>query len=498
MPVDRRSFLKGAGATIALPALVRPAWAGAPDVVSLAKFQTDYRNQFDRDSCYAFGTCAAIEAAYKRKYGLDLHLSEQYAYHINKVTELYPDYLSNRAMAHENNSSYWGSQGSVDLVRKLAACAVPEAAAAPYLRGRQMTALKRATPACGDLEFKTATQEQVDAFEFLEAHVPITARHVARYRVTAWEALPPQPSPSHVENVLAGGNEVIAAFQWGPGAVHVPLIIGYDRPKQQWLVKNSWGEGRPILVPYDKPILIASYATDVAPPDAEPQRDAWWLGRWHMDHDGRRGELVIRRTVDFRSRGGPTKLGNYYADGGRFDVNGTAVEGGRGLNFWIADTQDRVKPGERRGQEFVAYTFSADPYAAAGLTFANGTEYGVRLNRSDIGTKPTGDFTADAWRGNWSVLSDGLRGILSVASVAPWRGSFRTEGDETHAVTGSLDTVHPHRLDVQIGAAGRSQRLRLAIHNRESDAFSGDVLSNGRRFGVLGDRLGVGLGVRRT
>jgi hypothetical protein len=95
-------------------------------------------------------------------------------------------------------------------------------------------------------------------------------------------------------------------------------------------------------------------------------------------------------------------------------------------------------------------------------------------------------------------LSDGLRGILSVASVAPFDGSFRTEGDETHVVTGSLDTVHPHRLDIHIGAAGRSQRLRLAIHNRESDAFSGDMLSNGRRCGVLGDRLGDRSGIRHT
>jgi hypothetical protein len=488
MAVDRRSFLKSAGAAIALPALARSAWAGAPDVVSLARYQSDYRSQFDRDSCYAFGTCAAIEAAYKRKYGLNLHLSEQYAFHINKVTELYPDYLSNRAMAHENNSSYWGSQGTVDLVKKLAACAVPEASAAPYLKGGQMTALKRATPSCGDLDFKTATQEQVDAFEFQEAHVPIAARYAARYRVTAWGALPRQPSPSDVESVLAAGKEVIAAFQWAPGAVHVPLIIGYDRSKQQWLVKNSWGEGRPILVPYDKRIILAGYVIDVAPPDTEPQKDAWWLGRWYMDHHGQPGELVIRRTVDFRSSGGPTKLGSYYADGKRFDVNGTTVEGGQGLHFWIADTQDRVKPGEPRGREFVAYTLSADPYTAAGLTAANGTEYGVRLSRSELAIKSKSSFSADAWRGNWSVLSDGLRGILSLASIAPFDGSFRAERGETLAVTGRLDTAHPHRLDLQVGAPGAEQRLRLASHNLESDVFSGDALWNGRRLGVLGVR----------
>lgn len=258
MTLDRRWFLKSAGAAIALPAISRSARANSPDVVSLERFQTDYRNQLDRDSCYAFGTCAAIEAAYKRKYGLNLHLSEQYAFHINKVTELYPDYLSNLSILHENNSSFWGAQGSVDLVKKLTACAIPEASAAPYVKGTQMAAIKKATPACGELDFKTATQEQLDAFEFQEAHIPTAARYAARHRVTAWSALPPQPSPSQIEAVLAGGNEVITAFQWDQGSVHVPLIIGYDRPRRQWLVKNSWGEGKPILIPYDQKRIIAA------------------------------------------------------------------------------------------------------------------------------------------------------------------------------------------------------------------------------------------------
>ena len=64
-----------------------------------------------------------------------------------------------------------------------------------------------------------------------------------------------------------------------------------------------------------------------------------------MDHDGWRGEMVIRRVTDYRSSPGVlTKLGNYYRDGVRHAVNGT-VEDGRQLHFWIADGSERVAPG---------------------------------------------------------------------------------------------------------------------------------------------------------
>ena len=55
--------------------------------VSLARFQTPIRNQREvRGTCYAFAACAALEAAYKREYGLDqLHLSEQYTFHVGKA-----------------------------------------------------------------------------------------------------------------------------------------------------------------------------------------------------------------------------------------------------------------------------------------------------------------------------------------------------------------------------------------------------------------------------
>ena len=334
--------------------------AGAPrvDEVSLAQYQTAYRDQEERSTCYAFAGCAAMEAAYKRKYGVDLHLSEQYAFHINKCFELYPSYISGTP-AHENNTSLCGFQGSSDLIEKLAILALPDAADAPYLLQGQMEALRNSlvpgwAPECGTADLGS-TQEQYDALEYSREHIPLAARNSARYLVTDYGVLPPDPSFEEVEAVLAAGYEVVADISG-----HCALLIGYNRPARQWLVKNSWGEGGPVYWDYDDPdhkIVGGTYVLAVGDKDAEPQKDALWLGRWRMMTDGwRGGALVIRRTLDFHARPGQrTKLGNYYHGGTRYDVNGSPIDNGQGLHFWIADTPGRVPPGEPRGREFKVY-----------------------------------------------------------------------------------------------------------------------------------------------
>ena len=207
-----------------------------------------------------------------------------------------------------------------------------------------------------------------------------------------------------------------------------------------------------------------------------------------MDHDGFLGELVIRRTIDFRQPKGPTKLGNYYVGGKRFDVNGMVIEGGQGLHFWLADTPEHLKPGMPRGQEFTVYAFSSDPFKAAGLTTWKQIPFGVTLSRSPIPPKRAHKVNADVWCADWSISCDGMRGDLSIKALAPFAGSFRTERGETIPVSGSLDPEHPHLLNLTIPAAGGERRLRLAYHTRESEAFSGVASWNGRTFGVSGAR----------
>ncbi|SHF84771.1 C1 family peptidase [Streptoalloteichus hindustanus] len=458
----------------------------AGDIVLLTQYQTGFRNQGARGTCFAFAAVAGMEAAYKRKYGVELDLSEHYAFHIGKAGELYPDYVTNPAR-HENNSSYWGFQGSSDIVDLLARAAIPEESLVPYLSGADMDRLRTSTPACGNLDWNS-TQEELDAFEYLEANVSTRARHFARYRVTRFGALPWSPSSSQIESVIAGGHEVVADV---PG--HCVLIVGFDRRRRVYVVKNSWGEGRFIELGYDSkdwPILAGRYVIDVDDRNAAPQWDAGWIGRWKMDHDGWRGDLVIRRTTGYRSsQGQPTKLGNYYRDGRRYDVNGLTVQNGQGLRFWVADTTDRVEPGARRGQEFHAYLFSWDKVNAAGTTTWSGIPFGVSLSRSDLPGRPTRGFVANDWIGRWAMNHDGWRGTLNITSAQPLSATYVASDGRSLPVSGGVEGGRPHVLRIVIPfASDNRQQFQLFAHTWEKEVFSGLTQWGGLNFGVQGRR----------
>lgn len=163
----------------------------APSSLSLSQWQTGFRAQRDRGTCYAFAACAAMEAAYRRQSGLVLDLSEQYVFHINKVTALLTDWVNSPASI-ENNSTLTGFQGSSDIVDKLARFAIPDEIDAPYLTQAQMVAIRDTIPAAGNL----MTQAQNDAFEFDDQIMPMVARQHGRYQVATFAALPPGPASS--------------------------------------------------------------------------------------------------------------------------------------------------------------------------------------------------------------------------------------------------------------------------------------------------------------
>jgi len=478
--------------------------AANPATFSLAQYQTPSKTQMSRGTCWAFAGAAAVEAAYKRKYNVTLDLSEQYIAHMNKVQELVYDDMS-AARTHENNSTLWDGQGATDIIVKMSESAVPPEAAAPYLDQPQLVAVQNRIQNGGSITAPGGDplQSVMDAFELDDALIPPAAHAECRYLVTNW-ADPGKYDSATLETVIAGGHEVAidVVLDWASdangiyqydssirGDGHCLLLIGYDHANKYFTAKNSWVAGTDnIKLGYgfiDNCCTWAHYVIDVADPDAGPAKRAFWGGVWNMDHDGWRGVLNIRRTINYRASNinAPTRLGTYVRDGVQYDVNGSFSENGQQCTFYVAPDANRVAPGTLSGQRFDLYCFSWDINHAAGRTTSNGTAYGALLSRPPLPAERPGSFDVNNWIGGYAMNHDGWPGTLHITSVAPLAASYVDSKGQTQGVQG---VVKAHELNMTIAFPGNTQSFDLLYHTWEGGIFSGTTTLDGTTYGVIG------------
>src|SRR5438128_2241063 len=142
-----------------------------------------------------------------------------------------------------------------------------------------------------------------------------------------------------------------------PVGAHVLLVIGFDRNRQVFLAKNSWGENAFIEIGYrndpDWDIRSGFYLVDVRDP-ALVQREAAWLGYWRMSIKGLTGRLLLRRHCDLRDSSDQPALGTFRADGGELEVRGSFRDGGRTLNMVLAENGQKRALGALAGGEILA------------------------------------------------------------------------------------------------------------------------------------------------
>jgi hypothetical protein len=243
--------------------------ADLPPVIDLTKHQSPHCSQGGRTACTYYPPIAALEAAYRRK-GIDVSLSVEHLIWLRNVTAMKSSVKD--ASINENNLAFLTGGGlsvNFDILNHYGVSRAEhfpylhdhEDYRAPYYTGFDVTDYKW---------FEPHRQLSLNRFNLDAKQFPDVARQNAHYGIKQHVFLSGKQCKDvrQLEAILASGREVaINVFVSYPKAAHekdrgnIPpvvwyvaadavakqadshamLLVGYDRTRQFFIVKNSWG-----------------------------------------------------------------------------------------------------------------------------------------------------------------------------------------------------------------------------------------------------------------
>ncbi len=279
--------------------LLRPA--SLPSRVDLRPNQTPIRNQWQRGTCTSFANVALIEAFYKKTYGLDLDLSEQYANHVQKMGILLNP--SPALPRRENGLGMWGGGGVAWGLEHLKTYRLTLERSLPYIpfgnyenteqpgdvpfarwqdsethlqrdfgdfnlsdrptvyyipERLEVASLPQEalnTAVYGPVRVRYATEDELRSLDWFKTQLAAgreVAFAVLLTRPVSCGSLP-RNDPCYDQQWREQGEEFRGGI-WRPLSTdlggHAMLMVGYDDTRQAFMVKNSWGrngagKGRP-------------------------------------------------------------------------------------------------------------------------------------------------------------------------------------------------------------------------------------------------------------
>lgn len=530
-------------AAITLAACLVPlaqAQAPLPSAVDLTPWQSPVKNQGDRDTCGTFASIAALEALYKRRYGVTLDLSEQYLNHWAQQSA-----FGGPGALLPYNETNAGSIGGGGLARPLGALrrglAVPSEALLPYIPvGQYQNDDEGDVPRLNDF-WNKHLQRDIDDFNLADqpasaiyapptavwtAVMPQAALDAARYKPTGVTHF----TGAEVNNVdkyrsvLAGGREVVMEFRccdgnpgygstqpWtlpaassGGAGGHVVAVVGYDDPRQMFRIKNSygtaWGDQGYAWVSYDlvrRAAVKAAYLADVVSPwlafDPFNFRHLF-LGRWQLNYDGWKGVLDIYNLPETPNGTGNLvqRIGTLFlANGQAYRVNGSIS--GNALQAYVDWANADMPMTQLSGAQFTLRLFTYDHRAMAGtLRDALGT-FAVAAVKGTLpftGSAAPGGLGLSSYLGTWDFSHDGWKGRLEVTSADPvtrkLSGRYVDINGRAFALSGVVNAdARLFSLTIDFGVL---QPFNGHLNGRERGVMAGFTTQGGLSFGFMGSR----------
>lgn len=240
-----------------------------PPAVDLREYQSPLCSQGGRTACTYYPPIGALEAAYKRK-GIDVSLSVEHLIWLRNVTSLKRTVKDSKV--NENNLAFLTGGGLSVNFDILAHYGVSRSQYFPYLNDHEdyKASYYRGFDVTDYKWFEPHRQLSLNRFNLDSHQLPDVARHDAHYGIKDYVFFRGNDckNVSKIEEILASQHEVainvfvsypkypqdksrgdIPPVVWyvPPDAVpkqadsHAMLIVGYDRPRQFFIVKNSWG-----------------------------------------------------------------------------------------------------------------------------------------------------------------------------------------------------------------------------------------------------------------
>ncbi|HEX3998042.1 MAG TPA: choice-of-anchor C family protein [Pirellulales bacterium] len=382
-----------------------------PAAVDLTKEQTPIFDQGGRWTCIFQPEVAALEAAYGRA-GIHVRLSVEHLIWMSHSVELTENKIIDSDV-NENGLADDGGGSMVARYRVLSKYGVSRAEdmayrpdyedpKAGYFRGFNVGNYRWQDP---------FPQIALNRYNLSPVQYPQAARQNARYGIKQFVVLSERDrrDPRKIEAILAAGHEVGVVipiyFQKGTaekgrgnippvvwyraadavpeGALHGLLIVGYDRPRQFFIVKNSWGpnnggydpaklpDGWKDIAKYKGFTLIhynylndcdqAAYITQVVDPKSNAFYRQPMIGLWNVEfHQKSTGRKITSAVLAWRRLPGTDpnikndrRIGDFYWHGRQYRVN-AMLGAGNPIRATLFIDFDHPQTGysETRGAQF--------------------------------------------------------------------------------------------------------------------------------------------------